>query len=63
MTLEYFTAHPHHIVLLRLIPKPRQQLSKVEFDLTNVAVKGVSAKGNRMSSREVKRVEFLREEA
>ncbi len=63
LTLEYFTAHPHHVVMLRLIPKPRQQLSKVEYDLTTVAVKGVSAKGNRMTSREVKRVEFLREEA
>ena len=62
MSLEYFTPESGHMVVLRLIPKPRQQLSKVEFALDSTLVKGVAAKGIRICNREVKRVQFLRQE-
>ncbi len=61
MTLEFFCARPHVTVLLRLIARPRQRIAKLELVLDQLAIKGVSASGNRICSREVKRVEFLRE--
>lgn len=61
MTLEYFTAHPNHTVLLKLMPKARQKVSKIEFSLPSIGIKGVSAKGVRIAKHEVKRVEFASE--
>ncbi len=62
MNLEYLTTHARHCVIIKFIPKPRQHVSKVEFDFARVLLKGVTAKGIRVSSREIKRVEFLRED-
>ncbi len=61
MTLEYLTSHPNHVVVLKLFPKPRQKLSKLEIDFNTLLIKGLAAKGKLMSRHEVKRVEFLRE--
>jgi topoisomerase-4 subunit A len=63
MALEYLTAAANQVLVLKLIPKPRQKLSKIELEANSIPVKGVSAKGNRVSKHEVKRVEFLREAA
>ncbi|MDP1835631.1 MAG: DNA topoisomerase IV subunit A [Chlamydiales bacterium] len=62
MALEYITAAPNHILTLKLLPKPRLKQSKIELDFNDTLVKGVSAKGNRVSKNEIKRVEFLREQ-
>ena len=41
---------------LQLEPKPKLKLSHIPFALDGVLVKSVSAKGMRMSNREVKKV-------
>lgn len=56
MTLDYVSTEPSNILELQLIPKPRQQISKVQFKLEDVLVKGVSAKGIKMTPREVKKI-------
>lgn len=56
MHLDYITTAPGTKLELQLIPKARQQIAKVIFNLDDVAVKGVTAKGIRMTPREVKKV-------
>ncbi len=63
MTLEFLCARPKVTVLLKLIPRPNQRIGKVEVPLDKLLIKGVSSAGNRLCSREVKKVEFLREGA
>lgn len=62
MNFEYITAAPGDVLQLKLMPKAKQKLSKVEFSLKDVGVKGVSAKGIRMAKQGVKRLELLRQE-
>lgn len=56
MKLEYFTTEPKQALEVRFIPKLKQKISKVFFELDSILVKGVSAKGNRVSQRAVKKV-------
>lgn len=56
MTLDYISTAPTNTLELQLIPKPRQTVSKVQFKLEDVAVKGVTAKGVKMTPREVKKI-------
>ena len=56
MTLEYFTDKPGITVLFKLIPRSHQRIAKIEFPLDKVLIKASSA-----SNREVKRVEFYKE--
>ena len=51
--LQYFTGKHEPLLLIQLLPKARQKLSAVQFEFKNVAVKGVSAYGNRISPRPV----------
>lgn len=55
-TLDFITTEADIALELQLIPKPRQQITKVQFKLDDVAIKGVSAKGIRMTPKEVKKV-------
>ena len=61
MTLEYFTDKPGITVLFKLIPRSHQRIAKIEFPLDKVLIKASSAAGIRVSNREVKRVEFYKE--
>jgi topoisomerase-4 subunit A len=54
--LQYFTTAAEIILDLRFVPKPKQKLSRGEFTFKDVLVKGVTAKGIRLSSRPVKTV-------
>ena len=56
MVLDYFSTHPNVVLELQLVPKLKQKVGSVVFDVSSVAVKGVTAKGIRMSNREVKKV-------
>ena len=56
LELLLITTQPHVTVDLQLVPKPKLKLSHIPFALDGVLVKSVSAKGIRMSNREVKKV-------
>lgn len=60
MVLDFISTEPHNKIELQLIPKARQTVSKIQFVLEDVAVKGVTAKGVRMTPREVKKIVFLK---
>lgn len=60
MELQYLSTQPNYKVELQLVPKTGQKISKIEFNTGEVLVKGVSAKGIRMSNRQVKKVVLLK---
>ncbi len=59
MGLEYLTTAPDLKLELQFIPKIKQKVSKAEFSFKDVLVKGVAAKGVRMSQRGVKKVKAI----
>lgn len=59
MDLQFISTEPELKVELQFIPKIKQKLSKVECQMNDIAVKGVSAKGIRLSNREVKKVVLI----
>lgn len=61
MGLEFISTQPDLSLELQFVPKPKQKMSNAAFDLKKVLVKGVSAKGVRMSNREVKKLGILKE--
>ncbi|MCH9634221.1 MAG: DNA gyrase subunit A [Chlamydiae bacterium] len=56
MQLELLTADPSSIVYVHFVPKPKLKQKKITYSLDDVAVKGVSAKGKRIASKEVKKI-------
>jgi len=56
MTLEFITNQPDRVLEMHYIPKKLQKVNKAEFSFNNVLVKGYSAKGNKMSSKPIKKV-------
>ena len=52
----FLTTQPGQVFELQFYPKVKQKVSKTTFELDQVLVKGVSAKGVRVSPREVKKV-------
>lgn len=56
MELVLISTEPSLQVELQFIPKPLQKLTKAPFSFDRVLVKGVSAGGIRVSSREIKKV-------
>jgi topoisomerase-4 subunit A len=58
--LDFITTEPDAVLELQLIPKARQQVGKMRFNLDDVMIKGVSAKGVRMTPKEVKKVVHLK---
>lgn len=56
LVLDFISTEPNNTLELQLIPKPRQTVTKVQFKLESVAIKGVTAKGLRMTAREVKKI-------
>ncbi len=60
MQLELFSVEPRLSLMLHFVPKVKQKLKKIEFHMDDVLVKGVSAKGVRMSNRQVKKVTSIR---
>lgn len=60
MDLAFLTTEPNVTVEMQFVPKVGQKVSKAPFELGKVLVKGVSSKGNRMSSKEIKKIVALK---
>lgn len=60
MKLEMFSTEPEVMVKLHFKPKPKQKLSTQVYNLSELLVKGVSAKGIRLSPKEVKQVKLCK---
>lgn len=60
MALQFLSTEPHSVLEVSFIPKPKQKLSKTLFEMENVLVKGVSAKGIRMANRQVKKIKAVK---
>lgn len=56
MELMFFSDQPKATLDVQLIPKPKQKVSRIAFDLEQVRVKGVAAQGIRMTNRQVKKM-------
>ena len=56
MVLDFISTDPDVVLELQLIPKPRMQVTKVPVKLDDVLVKGVTAKGIKISPKEVKKI-------
>ncbi len=56
MDLMLFSSEPKLKLDVHLIPKPKQKVARLEFDMEKVLVKGVSAHGVRVTNRQVKKV-------
>lgn len=56
VNLDYLTTQVDPKFDLLLIPKAKQKISKIETSLKHILIKGVSAKGVRLSNRGVKKV-------
>lgn len=56
MDLVFLTSQPNVVVEMQYIPKLKQRVLKENYALDSTLVKGVTARGTRMSKREVKKV-------
>ncbi len=56
MNLEFISTKPFNTLELQFIPKIKQKITKVRFQLETILVKGVSAKGIKMANREIKKI-------
>ena len=56
MILDFISTDPDKVLELQLMPKARQLVSKVRFKLDDLLIKGVTAKGVKMSPKEVKKI-------
>lgn len=56
MDLLFLTSQPNVVLDMQYIPKAKQRVGSETFELDSVLVKGVGARGIRMSPREVKKV-------
>lgn len=61
MELMFISTKAHIEIELQFIPKIKQKISKISFAFDKVLVKGLSASGIRMASREVKKMVVLKE--
>lgn len=63
MELVFLTSQPHVSLEVQFMPKVQQKVVKMVFELDSVLVKGVGAKGIRISKREIKKVVVLKQSA
>ncbi len=61
MELMYITTQPDVRLELMLAPAPKQRISKVDFSFNDILIKGVAAKGVRLSNRPVNKVVLRKE--
>jgi topoisomerase-4 subunit A len=60
MELMYITTQPEIKLELHLVPAPKQRISKVDVNFSEILIKGVNAKGNRLSNRPANKVTVLK---
>ena len=58
--IEHLTTQPHIVARVHFKPKPRQKISSQEIELDSVPIKGFSAKGIRVTNKEIKRIKILK---
>lgn len=63
MELVFLTTQSHVCIELQYLPKVNQKVTKGSFELDHVLVKGVTAKGVRMSAKEIKKVVMMKNTA
>jgi topoisomerase-4 subunit A len=56
MKLEFISTLPEPILELQLTPTLRKGVSKIEFPMTKIPLKGVTARGNKLATREIKKI-------
>lgn len=56
MTLDFISTEQSVELELQFVPKVRQKVAKATFNLDQIGIKGVTAKGIRLSPREVKKI-------
>ncbi|MBA3721380.1 MAG: DNA topoisomerase IV subunit A [Parachlamydiaceae bacterium] len=56
VSLEFISTEPSNSLELQFVPKAKQKIDKVQVQIENIMVKGVTAKGNRLATRGVKKV-------
>jgi topoisomerase-4 subunit A len=56
MIIDHISTQPHPVVDIQLIPKVRQTVSHLQFHLDKILVKGVSARGIRLTPRPIKKI-------
>ncbi len=59
-SLQFITSEPSTTVHVSFKPKPKQKVKNTQFNLDNVAIKGVNAKGIRISNKEMKAVKITK---
>jgi topoisomerase IV subunit A len=60
MELLYISTQPNQVLEVQFYPKIKQKVAKILFEMDQVLVKGVPARGVRISSREVKKVVLMK---
>lgn len=60
MELVFLTTQPGVTVEMVYVPKAKQKVAKAPFELDSVLIKGVTAKGIRMSSKEIKKIAVIK---
>jgi topoisomerase IV subunit A len=63
MSLQYLSTDPECTLEVVFIPKPKQKTAKILFEMENVLLKGVSAKGIRMANRQVKKIKSVKKQS
>lgn len=58
-SLQYISSDKEPTVELQFVPKPKHKLSKLSYPFKDVLVKGASARGIRIASQEVKKINKL----
>jgi topoisomerase-4 subunit A len=61
-SIDVMTSDPNATIVLHLVPKPKQKMTKIEVPIHTILVKGVAAKGIRLASRPVSRMTLSGEE-
>ena len=56
--LKFILPPEKNLLEIKFVPKPRQKVSQITFDLKDVSVKGVSAKGIRLTRNEVQSIKI-----
>lgn len=63
VNLEFISTEPNPKLELQFIPRAKQQVGKLEVSFDKFLVKGVTAKGVKMSPREVKKIIVVKQKA
>jgi len=63
MDLQFISTEPNSVLEVAFVPKPKQRVAKLIYDMETVMIKGVSAKGNKVANRQVKKLKAIKKQA